>query len=206
MSAPVVLLVLTVCAVAFAAGGWYTTLQNSKSAVSDQPGCEYLAPDRTTARDLPAAVDPAATRLVLQTDRGRIVVLLNGGAWPCAVRGVQSLAAAHRFDRMQCRPEFARPVLVCSAFAEFVYKPQVFDPRAPAASTSTPPRLQRGILTLSTTTDGYARGELVLVMADTAGSRFSAPVGEVVEGADVLARSRNGVRVLSATLEKQRIS
>jgi hypothetical protein len=229
-----------VCAGALAGVHWYALRSdepvvrsgdNASAVVIDLPNslakggrnCDYLAFDKKTKVDLPAPVDRAVARLVLQTDKGRLVVVLNGWAGLCATKSVQSLAIAHRFDRMQCISMWGSKALVCFAKAGYVYQPSLVDPRALAASAAAQisedgtvhlvvsqaaPRAdsvskRRGLLTLYADLDGYAGGDLVLVYGDTTlpGGAYYPTVGEIEDEDGVLDRIANGVRVLSATVE-----
>jgi len=234
----VVLVMTLVGALVLAGSHWYALRPdpaksgaNAANVVVDLPSslaqrerdCEYLAYDRKTKVDLPAPVDRAVARLVLQTEHGRLVVVLNGWAGPCAAKSVQSMAILHQLDRMQCIRMVASFALSCYTEAGYLYRPNLVDPRTLMASASArmsedgtvhlvfpelTPRVQpvakrRGLLTLSVNGDGYARGDLVLVYRDSTlpGIAYYPTVGEVVDEDGVLDRIDNGMKVLSATVE-----
>jgi hypothetical protein len=189
------------------------------------PVCRYRTPDHASLAKLPATVDrvPGQTpRLVLRTNRGRIVFLLNGWAGGCAIDSTVSVAAAHMFDGVRCAPVPKAKALRCKVSAGHVYEPQLVDLRTgveastivdkdgtvhvvfPEGSPEPVAAGKRGgLLTVVAGPDGFAGGDVVLAYADTtlpAGS-FYPTIGEIYEGADLLSRIGSGLTITSATVE-----
>jgi hypothetical protein len=190
------------------------------------PLCEYRTPDRQSRAELPAAVDDAqlaGRKLVLETNRGRITVWLNGWAGECAVRSIVSEAAAQRLDGVRCRPMPQTKALRCTKSNGYVYPTQLIDLTAvaqyaqPAIDVNgvvhlVPKDVQpkpvavgkrAGLLTVVADKDGNVGGDLVLTYADTTlpAGAFYPTVGEVDEGADLFAELSDGVTITSATVD-----
>lgn len=190
--------------------------------------CAYQMRDLQRPAELPAPVNPLpghTPRLVLRTNHGRIVVLLNGWAGRCAINSTVSLAAGHRLDGVRCRPVPGAKALRCNVSVAYAYRPQLVEDQALDVIPSPSMRIDAdgtlhltfpevvpsavaagkrgGLLTTVAGATGFAGGDLVLAYADTtlpAGS-FYPTLGEVDEGGEVLSRIGAGLTITSATVE-----